>query len=148
MTEYPEFLFVYGTLLAASRHPMGDLLRDHAQIYGEGSINARLYLIEEEDEDGRNIFPGAVPSDHPDDNVYGVVYQINREHEKLFAAFDDFEACSPNWPQPYEFLLRSINVTMATGALISASSYLYTWDTSRATLIPSGRYERLSVSVR
>lgn len=148
MNDFPGYLFVYGTLLAASRHPMGDLLRAHAERLGDGSIGARLYIIEETDDEGQNAYPGAVPSDHPDDRVFGDVYRILRDPQKLFETFDDFEACSPRWPQPYEFLLRPVDVRLMSGETLRAASYLYTWDTSRATLVPSGRYERVSADVR
>jgi len=147
MDTYPEYLFVYGTLLARSGHPMGALLREHADEIGTGSIQARLYIIEEEDASGHNAYPGAVPSPHVTDRVHGALYQV-RNAEPLFQVFNDFEACAPGWPEPYEFLLRPIDVTFQDGAILRASSYLYTWDTSRATHIPSGRFEAFAPEVR
>lgn len=147
MDTYPEYLFVYGTLLARSGHPMGALLREHADEIGTGSIQARLYIIEEADALGHNAYPGAVPSPHATDRVHGALYQV-RNAEPLFQVFNDFEACAPGWPEPYEFLLRPIDVTFQDGAILRASSYLYTWDTSRATHIPSGRFETYAPKVR
>lgn len=139
-------LFVYGTLLAESAHPMGDLLRQYSDPLGEGHIQARLYIIEEEDAQGINRYPGAVPSAWAQDRVHGMVYRVHQPAPVL-AAFNDFEACAPGWPEPYEFLLRPVDVTMGGGTL-RASSYLYTWDVSRATHVPSGRYARRSPEVR
>jgi hypothetical protein len=41
----PIRLFIYGTLLEASQHPMGQLLRDNGSFIARGSIRARLYII-------------------------------------------------------------------------------------------------------
>ena len=147
MADHPQYLFVYGTLLSESQHPMSALLQLHASLHGAGSIQARLYLIEEEDEHGHNSYPGAVPSPWSEDKVYGRVYEIH-DPEPVYSAFNDFEACVPGWPEPYEFLLRPIDVLLETGNQIRAASYLYTWDTSRATHVASGRYELVSPNVR
>ena len=147
MNARPSHLFVYGTLLSEAGHPMGALLAEHAKKLGNGSIQARLYMIEEVDDQGLNTYPGAVPSPHKEDRVYGAVYEI-RQPEPLFTEFDRFEACAPGWPEPYEFELRPIDVRLESGEMLRAASYLYTWDTSRATLIPEGRYTRVSADVR
>lgn len=147
MSETPSHLFVYGTLLAEAGHAMGAHLRAHAEPVGRGHIQARLYLIEEEDDQGRNIYPGAVPSARPEDRVYGMIYHLLRP-EPLLEVFNAFEACAPGWPEPFEFLLRPVDVTLPDNSTIRAASYLYTWDTSRATLIPSGRYELVSPETR
>lgn len=147
MTDAPRYLFVYGTLLGESQHPMGTLLRTHGREVGRGHIQARLYIIEEIDDQGPNSYPGAVPSPVAGDHVHGVVYEVLNP-DPVFGAFDDFEACAPGWPEPYEFLLRHVDVTMTDGAVLRAQSYLYTWDTSRATLVPSGRFEKVAPNVR
>lgn len=139
MTTYPTHLFVYGTLLAQSDHPMGRLLSAHADVVSDGTIQARLYIITEEDAQGINRYPGAVPSPFAEDVVHGVLHKV-RDPEAVFPAFDDFEACAPGWPEPYEFLLRPIDVTQTDGTVIRASAYIYTWDTARAEHVPSGRF--------
>lgn len=141
------FLFVYGTLLQGSGHPMSRHLGLHASVVSPGSIQARLYIISEVDAEGPNSYPGAVPSPHPEDRVHGDLYRVN-DPESLFDRFNDFEACAPGWPEPYEFLLRPIEVTQSTGEQVWAQSYLYTWDTSRARLIPSGRFTQDLSSAR
>ena len=132
-------LFVYGTLLTASDHPMSALLRTGARLAGAGSIRARLYILHEIDAQGPNSYPGAVPSPHPEDHVWGEVHDVLTPGP-LFSAFDEYEACTPGWPEPYEFLLRPVDVTLEDGAVVRAGSYLYTWDTSRAEPVPSGRF--------
>ncbi len=140
-------LFVYGTLRASADHPMGRLLRDHAELIGAGSIRARLYVIDDPDEPGQNFYPGALPSPDPGDRVYGELYLITRP-EHVFAAFDRYEACSPDHPEPHEFILRQIPVRMEDGQQILARSYLYSWDVSGAERVLSGRYTDRAPDVR
>lgn len=138
MENYPDRLFIYGTLMAVAGHRLGALLREHAQLVGAGHIRARLYLIDEVDSQGPNTFPGAVFSAHEADITHGEVWQIS-DKGAVFPSFDAYENCGPDWPQPNEFVLRPVDVTMADGQTLRASSYLYTWDVSRATHVPGGR---------
>ena len=147
MTDSPRYLFVYGTLLSEAQHPMGDLLQAHATEHADGVIQARLYLITEEDSLGTNTYPGAVPSPHSEDKVHGKVFAVY-DPEAIFPAFDEFEACAPGRPEPYEFLLRPIDVLLKNGGTLRAEAYLYTWDTSRAVHLPSGRYSEDATGVR
>lgn len=139
-------LFVYGTLMSVARHPMGDLLRASGRSLGFGSIQARLYVIDDPDDPGKNYYPGAVPSANPADRVFGELHEVR--DADVFAAFDRFEACAPGCTEPYEFLRRPVHVTLDSGAQIWARSYLYTWDVSGAQLIPSGRYSGAASEVR
>ena len=136
---WPRQLFVYGTLLTSAEHPLGDLLRQHGTLIGTGSIQARLYLITEEDAEGDNTFPAALPSDYAQDRVFGELYDIS-DPERVYPDFDAYEACSEDWPEPHEFLLRLISVTLDNSQTIEAGCYLYTYDISRATPISSGRF--------
>jgi gamma-glutamylcyclotransferase (GGCT)/AIG2-like uncharacterized protein YtfP len=142
-----DHLFVYGTLGAAAGHPMGDLLRHCAEFVGKGTITARLYKIDDPDEPGENAYPGALPSPNPSDKVYGEVYRVT-DPDQLYPALDNFEACSDDWPEPQEFALRSVPVTLADGMSLRASSYLYTWDVADAERIPSGRYKDRAPDIR
>ena len=90
-------LFVYGTLLTVARHPMGNLLREHGEYTGCGSIRARLYIINDPDEPDQNFYPGAVPSGNIGDRVHGELYSL-RAPELVLEQFDDYEACSARWP--------------------------------------------------
>lgn len=148
MEARPGRLFIYGTLLASAGHPLGAMLAGNARLVGRGSIRARLYIVHEEDAEGPNSFPAAVPSAYPEDRVMGEVHEFTGDAGPLLAAFDDYEACSPRWPEPHEFLLRTIDVAMEDGRTLAAGCYLYTWDTSRAEPVPSGRFEGSGVGTR
>lgn len=147
MTSRPDRLFVYGTLLAVAQHPLGDLLRAKARLLGPGHIQARLYIASEVDDQGPNTYPGAVPSADPADKVFGEVWEIT-DKDALYPVFDRYEACTEDWPEPHEFLLRSVPVTLETGTQVWAGSYLYAWDTSRCELVPSGRFSQVAPDVR
>lgn len=140
-------LFVYGTLLTIADHPMGALLRQYGRMIGTGSIQARLYIIDDPDDPGQNFYPGALPAANPADRVYGEVYEIT-DPDAVFPAFDRYEACSPDWPEPHEFILRRVTVTLADGAVLPAVSYLYSWDVSGAEPVPSGRFAGPAGAVR
>ncbi|MEM7068014.1 MAG: gamma-glutamylcyclotransferase family protein, partial [Pseudomonadota bacterium] len=147
MEEYPELLFIYGTLMAVAQHPLGDLLRENGKFVGKGSIQARLYEVTETDQQGVNTYPGAVPSAFEEDRVHGEVWRVT-DRKKVFPIFDRFEACTPDWPEPYEFELRKIPVVVDDNSSLIAGAYLYAWDTSRAMHIPSGRYQKIAPDVR
>lgn len=141
MTAEPdrEHLFVYGTLLKRADHPLGGLMRARSRLVGEGSIRGRLYHICDPD-DRTNFYPGAVPSGAEHERVHGEVYEIEGAAE-LIEVLDHYEACSPAWPEPHEFLRRRVSVRLGCGATLWALAYLYTWDISSAEWIRSGRYE-------
>ena len=69
--------------------------------------------------------------------MHGVLYRVCTP-EQMYSIFDDYEACNEGWPEPYELLLRPTDVILKNGQVIRAASYLYTWDISRATSVPSG----------
>ena len=142
-----DLLFVYGTLQTVAQHPMGDLLRRHARLVGEGSICARLYIIDDPEDPGANYFPGAMPSPEPTDRVYGEIYEVV-DPAPLMPQLDRLEACSDDWPEPHEFLLRSVEVQREGASSIRAWCYLYTWDVTGAERITMGRFTEIAPDVR
>jgi gamma-glutamylcyclotransferase (GGCT)/AIG2-like uncharacterized protein YtfP len=126
---------------------MGDLLRENARYAGEASIRARLYIIRDPD-DPVNTYPGAVPTADPADHLYGELYEITGDTARLYAVLDRFEGCSPDWPEPHEFLRRNVEVELMDGQAAAAIAYLYTWDVSLAKYVASGRYTNEHVGRR
>ena len=139
----PNLFFVYGTLLTSAEHPMGRLLRSKSRLAGKGSIQARLYIIDDPNNPCQNFYPGALPSGSPQDQVYGVT-----DPDGLFEAFDRYEACSPDWPEPHEFIRRRVVVGMEDRTQQTATSYLYSWDVSTAVPVRSGRFTLISPAAR
>ena len=143
----PVYLFVYGTLRASAEHPMGDLLRANAELVGSGTIQARLYIIDDPDMPGENSYPGALPSANPGDRVHGELYLL-RNPDTVLPSFDDFEACSARWPEPHEFLRRRVSVSCADGSQVQAVCYLYTWDVTSAQPVATGRFTDIANTVQ
>jgi gamma-glutamylcyclotransferase (GGCT)/AIG2-like uncharacterized protein YtfP len=140
-------LFVYGTLLASARHPLGDHLRTHSHALGPARLRGRLYLITDPD-DPTNAYPGAIPTADPADAVHGELYALTGDVPALLATLDAFEACSPEWPEPHEFLRRRVEVVEARGRCTPAIAYLYTWDVASARHIPSGCFTGSGALIR
>ncbi len=126
---------------------MGTLLRENGTLIGRGSIQARLYIINDPDDPGQNFYPGALPSPRAADRVYGEIYEVHAPDD-VFDAFDAYEACSPDWPEPHEFLRRKVMVRLDDGTYREAISYLYSWDISEAEHVPSGRFHQIAPNVR
>lgn len=145
--EKGDLLFVYGTLQTVARHPMGDLLRQHARLVGTGSICGRLYIIDDPDEPGVNPYPGALPSPDPSDRVHGEMYELI-DPAILMPELDRLEACTDDWPEPHEFLLRRVEVQVDAGDKARAWTYLYTWDVAGAERVASGRFLKAAPDVR
>jgi len=79
--------------------------------------------------------------------VHSVLYRVHTP-EPIFSIFDDDEACTEGWPEPYEFLLRPTDMILENGQVIRAASYLYIWDTFRATPVTSGRFTDTASNAR
>lgn len=127
--------------MTAADHPIGNKLRQSSDLIGLGWIRACLYHIQDPEEPG-NRYPGAVPSGYDHDRVHGEVYALHDDAAGLIAAFDIYEACDPSRPEPHEFMRRRVPVTLEDNRVVEAISYFYAWDLSRATQVPSGRFNR------
>ncbi len=136
-------LFVYGTLMRGFDHPMARLLSANAEFLGAARCTGRLYLIKH--------YPGLVPSDDPDDVVFGELYLL-REREVLLRELDMYEACGEGFKQPTEDLRQMLKVALADGttrevrtgawteARIEAWTYIYNWPVDHLPRIASGRF--------
>jgi gamma-glutamylcyclotransferase (GGCT)/AIG2-like uncharacterized protein YtfP len=125
-----DFLFVYGTLMRAARHPMHHHVAAHAEYIDEASFGGRLYLV--------HHYPGVVDSIAPDERVYGELYRLHSA--SAFSTLDEYEGCGPNVPEPAEYIRVQRTVTRANGTVVTAWIYLYNHPTDLLPLIPSGRF--------
>lgn len=126
-----EFLFVYGTLASHSAHPMHRHLAGSADYAGEGYFNGQLYRI--------GPYPGAIPSAHPDDKVFGELYRLD-DPPKVLTPLDDYEGCSPDAPQPTEFVRQLQTIHLEDGTRVQAWIYLFNQTVADLPRIISGRY--------
>jgi gamma-glutamylcyclotransferase (GGCT)/AIG2-like uncharacterized protein YtfP len=126
-----ELLFVYGTLMRGSRHPMARELEAHASYLDDARYNARLYLI--------STYPGMVASAAPEDLVFGEVFELR--DPAFLLMLDDYEGCGPDADQPAEYRRLVHTVTLDSGAQVKAWVYLYNWPVDESRRIVSGRFD-------
>lgn len=125
----PKHLFVYGTLMRASRSPYARLLQARALFVGEAWARGRLYHF------GR--FPGAVFGDGVS-KVYGELFLVRSE--ALLAALDAYEGCGGQGTKPDLFYRDIVEVRGPRGMRIAAWTYPFAGAVAGRPFIPSGRY--------
>ncbi|MCC5908759.1 MAG: gamma-glutamylcyclotransferase [Balneolaceae bacterium] len=136
-----EYLFVYGTLLSSLNSPAGSVLKMYAKRISPATIQGRLYDI--------GGYPGLVLADDGAEEgeiIYGELYMI-REKENLLSALDEYEGCSPRFPEPREYVRKVIPVTTPERKQVQAWAYLYNWELSGRLQIESGDYKKFVRSI-
>lgn len=126
-----ECVFVYGTLRLHPRLDAAGLLRGRSEFVGFATVQGRLYDL--------GPFPGAVPSDRPEDHVVGEVHRLS-DPDTTFTLLDDYEGCGEAEPGPHLFRREVVVATLETGAHIECAVYWYVGATSGKRLIPTGDY--------
>ena len=126
-----ELLFVYGTLMRGSRHPMARELEAHATYLDDASYHGRLYLI--------STYPGLVESAASEDIVSGEVFELR--DPAFLLMLDDYEGCGPDADQPAEYRRIRHTVTLDSGAQVKAWIYIYNWPVDESQRIVSGRFD-------
>jgi gamma-glutamylcyclotransferase (GGCT)/AIG2-like uncharacterized protein YtfP len=127
----PPYLFVYGTLMRASRSPYAKLLKTRAQFFSEASVPGRLYHL------GR--FPGAVFDPACRSRVYGEVFLLRAP--SLLDALDAYEGCRPDDPEPQLFQRAIVEVRLSRGGTLAAWAYPFAGATSGRPRIAPGRFK-------
>jgi len=126
----PSYLFVYGTLLRRSPHPMARRLEEKARFVGEARLAARLYDL------GR--FPGIHPPRAGDDWVHGDLFDLGVTAPETLRAMDAYET-DESAPGAW-FERGEAPVVLADGRRAAAWVYWFRGDVDEARHIPSGRY--------
>ena len=124
-------LFVYGTLMRGYMHPMARLLSANADFVAEATCRGRLYIVKH--------YPGLVLSDSANEIVHGELYRL-RAPQDLLREFDMYEACGEGFPEPTQYLRRTLLVTLADGTESEAWTYIYNWPVEALARIESGRF--------
>jgi gamma-glutamylcyclotransferase (GGCT)/AIG2-like uncharacterized protein YtfP len=101
-----EYLFVYGTLRKALKHPLLKVLNKHAFFVDHGVCRGKLLNL--------GKYPGAMPSGNSGDVVTGEVYGL-KDPETVLSILDRYEGCSVEDPQPAEFIRQSENILLSSG---------------------------------
>ena len=122
-------IFVYGSLLSGAGHEMGAALSRRATLVGEGTINARLYVL--------SWYPGIVEDAKA--RVWGEVYKLH-DAGKSLPWLDDYEASSPASDETPEYARVERSVRMGDGRDLIAWVYLYQNSVDGLRDVPSGRW--------
>jgi len=125
-----NYLFVYGTLLRQSQHPMAKLLAERAQYRGEAKIRARLYDL------GR--YPGILEPQTEADWVYGNLYDLGAPND-LLAQLDAYEEVES--PRPAYFDRQLGEAIASDGKPVPTWIYWYRGEVNESHRVVSGRYE-------
>ncbi len=92
-----DHLFVYGTLRHGSHNEFARMLADRALLVGAARVPGRLCDF--------GPYPGAVPSDGPDQWIHGEIHQF--EDRELLPSLDEYEGA--------EFARERASVQMENG---------------------------------
>ena len=109
-------LFVYGTLRRGASHPVSRLWAGQVRLIGQAFWQGRLFLVGD--------YPGAVPSNDPQDIVHGEVYCLT-EPDRLLAELDAYEGCSLEFPAATEYERQPTRVSLAGGRSLAVWIYVY-----------------------
>jgi gamma-glutamylcyclotransferase (GGCT)/AIG2-like uncharacterized protein YtfP len=128
-----DYLFVYGTLRRDSNSERYHLLARYGQFVGDATYQGKLYMVD--------YYPGLVPSDNPQDIVYGEVYKLS-DPDIVLSRLDDYEECGPTFSKPTEYVRCKHHVKLRSGDVISAWVYIFDKPTDGLRLIESGDFIR------
>ena len=124
-------LFVYGSLMSAARHPMGERLRAESRLLGAATIRGRLYRV--------SWYPGAIESADAEQRVHGEVYALG-DPGRTLAWLDTYEGIVPGNPDAGEYERLERPARLATAEELTAWVYLYRKDVAGFALVPDGRW--------
>ena len=131
-TTSANTLFVYGTLMRASGHPMAKKLQSQSCFIAKGWIAGKMYSL--------GSYPGVIPSSGSTDKVHGEVVRLANPAYSL-AWIDDYEGCGAA-PEPHAYERVSLPVRLCSGGQLEAWVYIYKYPVSKARHIPGGRFLR------
>jgi gamma-glutamylcyclotransferase (GGCT)/AIG2-like uncharacterized protein YtfP len=123
-------LFVYGTLISRSRHPMAGKLAREATLIGSATLQGRLYRIA--------WYPGVIDSLDVEERVYGELYALADPHTS-FAWLDAYEGLRPG-REDNEYARVERFARLAAVGEVAAWVYIYQGDPSSLSHIADGRW--------
>ncbi|TAN64623.1 MAG: gamma-glutamylcyclotransferase [Methylobacter sp.] len=128
----PDTIFVYGTLRRDANSDMHQLLAKYAEFVDDATYQGKLYKVD--------YYPGAVPSDNPNDVVVqGEVYLLHQA-EVALPLLDQYEEFGPEFPDPNEFIRKKQSVLLKNGRTVTAWVYIYNHPTEGLELIESANF--------
>jgi gamma-glutamylcyclotransferase (GGCT)/AIG2-like uncharacterized protein YtfP len=124
-------LFVYGTLMKGSGNPMAMRLHAESAYMGLARTSGRLYRL--------GYYPGLVRAERKAECVFGEVVKLRNPSRSLHW-LDAYEGCGPDDPEPRMYERVMVPVTLRSGEIFTAWTYLYTGHAGRARRLPGGRF--------
>jgi gamma-glutamylcyclotransferase (GGCT)/AIG2-like uncharacterized protein YtfP len=131
MAQVIDCLFIYGTLMLTSGHPMALRLASQSRVLGPAMAAGRLYDL--------GAYPGAVASNTIADRVHGFVVKLNHPARTL-RWIDVYEGAGADDPEPRAFERVIAPVRLMSGRQLHAWIYYYRGALARARQLSSGRY--------
>jgi gamma-glutamylcyclotransferase (GGCT)/AIG2-like uncharacterized protein YtfP len=139
MGRETDCLFVYGTLMIASGHPVAARLACESRVIGPASVPGRLYDF--------GAYPGALASKAPGDVVHGLVLRLAQPRRTL-SWLDAYEGCAPGAPEPQGFMRVITSARLTPSRQVHAWIYCYRGDPARGRHVRNGRYGALKSLAR
>jgi len=127
----PDYIFVYGTLRRDTNSEMSHLLAKHAEFVDDATYQGRLYKVD--------CYPGAVPSNDPNDMVQGEVYLLHQA-DIAFPLLDQYEEFGPEFFEPNEYRRQKQSVLLKSGRFVTAWVYVYNRPTEGLELVESANF--------
>lgn len=134
-----DCLFIYGTLMIASGHPMAARLAAESRFIGPATVSGRLYDF--------GAYPGAVATVAPGERIHGVVVRLTQPRRTL-SWLDSYEGCRTGSPEPHAFVRVMIPARFTSGRQVDAWIYYYRRDPSWGRHVRNGRYGTLKPLAR
>ena len=122
MADDCDLLFVYGSLLSSSDHPMAQQLAAEATLLGQGHIRGHKYRID--------WYVGVVPSERAQTVIDGEVYRL-RLPGSLLPILDAYEEAEPWRGNAAESRRELLPVELNDGSTVSCWIYVYNRPGSR-----------------
>ena len=116
MAGESDLLFVYGSLLSSSEHPLAQQLAANATLLGQGHVSGNRYRID--------WYPGLVPSELADTVVTGEVYRLHSPGS-LLPVLDAYEEAEPWRGAGAEFRRELLAVELDSGSKLYCWTYIY-----------------------
>jgi len=127
----PDTIFVYGTLRRDANSEMHQLLTKYAEFVSDATYQGKLYKVDD--------YPGAVPSDNPNDVVQGEVYLLHQA-DAVLPFLDQYEEFGPEFPEPNEYIRLKQSIALKNGCPITAWVYVYNRSVENLELIKSANF--------
>lgn len=124
-------LFVYGTLMSAAGHQMGQRLLAESQLIGPGVLEGQLFDLGE--------YPALVEGGPAGGLVHGEVLELSNPAATL-VWLDEYEGILPGRESGNEYERVERRVQLASGGEATAWVYVYRATITGARLIENGRW--------